>query len=87
MRQRLEVTDPELAYRVVVLALQLGIKPTARELHLSKNTVRAIIDRQGLDWAVRYGALNRRIFRMVNKWAGVDDARSCRSGYGDQRGV
>ena len=49
-RPRLEVANPQLAGRALHLAMQIGIKPAAYAVGISKNTMRALLRRNDLNW-------------------------------------
>ena len=71
MRPRLEEIDTDLALSAVKLAVKRGIKPAARELHLARNTVRALMWRQDVMGYVRQGAYRRDAWRDLNRCVGL----------------
>lgn len=62
-RPRLEESNPQLVMRALELSMQMGIKPAAAAVGISKNTLRRLLRENDLNDICRMCAIDRKIMR------------------------
>lgn len=64
-RPRLEDSNPQLAIRALEWSMQMGIKPAAAMVGISKNTLRRLLRENDLNKVCRMCAIDRKMLRTL----------------------
>lgn len=66
-RPRLEESNPQLVMRALELSMQMGIKPAAAMVGISKNTLRRLLRENDLNDVCKMCAIDRKIMRTLSR--------------------